>query len=206
MRAGLAGRVVDKYPELVFRVDFVRALFPDARFVAILRDGVDTCSSVTGWSQRKGRQVKGETHDWWGRNGRKWRLIVDELLPEHRDLAHLGDVLRDAPDHRDRAAVEWILSMREARAAAARHEAVMSIKYEDLCAAPTEVLERLQDHCGLRRDPVFADYAAEVLSAADAYEPLELLPELIPAFVGELNAMGYGDSASRVRARGADAR
>ena len=25
-------RLVDKYPELIFRVDFVRALFPDARF------------------------------------------------------------------------------------------------------------------------------------------------------------------------------
>jgi hypothetical protein len=29
-------RVIDKYPELVFRVDFVRALFPEAKFLLIV--------------------------------------------------------------------------------------------------------------------------------------------------------------------------
>ena len=39
-------RLVDKYPELIFRVDFVRALFPDARFVFLVRNGWDTCHSI----------------------------------------------------------------------------------------------------------------------------------------------------------------
>ena len=39
-------RVVDKYPELIFRVDFVRALFPDARFIFLVRNGWDTCQSI----------------------------------------------------------------------------------------------------------------------------------------------------------------
>ena len=32
-------RLVDKYPELIFRIDFVRALFPDARFIFLARNG-----------------------------------------------------------------------------------------------------------------------------------------------------------------------
>lgn len=204
MRVGLARRVVDKYPELVFRIPFVKALFPDARFVAILRDGVDTCSSVTGWSRRKGTTVDGETHDWWGRDGRKWRMIVDEIVPEHADLAPLQTVLRETADHRDRAAVEWIVSMREARAVAAANPEVLAIRYEDLCAEPVAVLARITAHCRLPEDPVFVDYARTVLSAQDAYAPLELLPALVAPFRTELEAMGYGANLARVTARGTE--
>lgn len=203
LRAGFAKRVVDKYPELVFRVPFVLRLFPDARFIAILRDGVDTCSSVTGWSRRKGEEVDGETHDWWGRDDRKWHMIVDELVPEHPDLAPLQDALHTATDHRDRAAVEWIVSMREARAMAAAHPEIAMLKYEELCADPEPELARLCDHCGLSADPLFVSYAKEILSGAEAYKPLELMPELIAPFQDELRTMGYEASLERVTPRAA---
>ena len=201
LRAGFARRVVDKYPELIFRIPFVKALFPKARFVAILRDGVDTCSSVTGWSRRKGEVVSGETHDWWGRDDRKWLMIVDELVPEHDDLAPLQAQLRVCKDHRDRAAVEWIISMRAARVAAQEHAEVLAVRYEDLCAQPDTILAEICAHCDLSSDDVFVDYAKTVLSAADSYAPLELMPELISPFCKELKDMGYGTSVDRVSAR-----
>lgn len=200
LRVGFAQRVVDKYPELVFRVPFVKALFPKAKFIAILRDGVDTCSSVTGWSKRKGETVGDEMHDWWGRDDRKWHMIVDELVPEHADLALLQDKLKSVTDHRDRAAVEWIISMREAQMAANNHPEVLAIKYEDLCADPERILPLMLDHCGLDADPVFTDYAKTVLSAAEKYKPLELMPELVAPFCEALNEMGYADSIARVAA------
>src|SRR5690348_18429056 len=99
MRWGMASRVVDKYPELIFRVPFVLGLFPRARFVGILRNGVDTCVSVADWSKRKGQTRGGEVHDWWGRDGRKWRLLVDQIVPDHADLAPLQETLRRTTDH-----------------------------------------------------------------------------------------------------------
>jgi len=57
-------RLVDKYPELIFRVDFVRALFPDARFIFLGRNGWDTCHSIAIWSARLGVHFDGEKHDW----------------------------------------------------------------------------------------------------------------------------------------------
>ncbi len=201
LRAGFAERVVDKYPELVFRVPFVKALFPKARFVAILRDGVDTCSSVSGWSKRKGETIGEETHDWWGRDGRKWLMIVDELVPEHKDLTPLQDKLRSATDHRDRAAVEWIISMREARAVAEAHPEVLAITFEDLCAKPEETLQRLTNHCDLSSDETFTDYAKTILRAPEAYKPLELMPELVEPFCDELQKMGYDASVERVKSR-----
>lgn len=201
MRVGFARRVVDKYPELIFRIPFVKALFPKARFVAILRDGVDTCSSVTGWSRRNGEEVQGETHDWWGRDDRKWLMIVDELVPEHDDLAPLQDALRIATDHRDRAAVEWIISMRAARQAARDHSEVLAVRYEDLCDRPEAILADICTHCDLACDDTFVDYAKTVMSAAEAYDPLELMPGLVAPFAKELEEMGYGASVDRVTPR-----
>lgn len=202
MRWGMASRVVDKYPELIFRIPFVLQLFPRARFVAIVRDGVDTCASVVGWSRRKGETRSGEIHDWWGRDGRKWRLLVDQIVPEHPDLAPLQDKLRQTSDHFDRAAVEWILSMREARGAGdAWPEQVLNVRYEDLCADPATILPRITAHCGLSDDPVFTNYARSVLSAAQAHGGLRLMPELLLPFRETLVTMGYAGSRDRVQAR-----
>ena len=55
-----AKRLVDKYPELIFRVDFVRSLFPDARFIFLVRNGWDTCQSIAAWSKRLGVEINGE--------------------------------------------------------------------------------------------------------------------------------------------------
>lgn len=200
---GLGRRIIDKYPELIFRIPFVLDLFGQARFVAILRDGVDTCTSVTGWSQTNAVRRAGQTHDWWGRNDRKWKLIVDQLVPGDPDLAPLAAVLARAHDHRDRAAVEWILSMRAAQKAQTDYPgAVLCIRYESLCAAPRPVLTAVLAHCGFSHDPVFEAYAISVLTPAHAQtKPLGLMPDLVRPFKKALADLGYQDSQSRVEAR-----
>jgi len=199
---GRAGCVVDKYPEMVFRIGFLRALFARARCVAILRDGVDTCCSVTRWSARKGRQSGETSTDWWGRDGRKWRLIVDQLVVDDPDLAPLAPMLRDTQNHNDRAAVEWILAMRAAQQAHADHpDTVLIIHYEALCSAPDRTGARILHHCGLDHDPVFFDYARAVLRAPDNLKTLRLAPTLVPVFCRALGEMGYGASVPRVLAR-----
>lgn len=198
---GRGRRIVDKYPELVFRTGFARALFPQARFIAILRDGVDTCASVTGWSGRKGATVGQNRHDWWGRAGRKWQMIVDQIVPEHPDLAPLQPLLRATTDHRDRAAVEWIVSMREARRAAAEDPDTLAIRYEDLCASPAQVIARMLDHCALPPDPVMLDYARTILSPTRPHGDLDLMPALVAPFTETLSQMGYDQSIGRVRPR-----
>jgi len=87
-------RVVDKYPELLFRFPFVKALFPDAKFLFLARNGWDTIHSITGWSKRLGVEKKGEAHNWWGADDRKWQLLVSQIVPEHPDLSpHQADML-----------------------------------------------------------------------------------------------------------------
>ena len=73
-------RIVDKYPEIVFRIPFVKNIFPDAKFIFLVRDGWDTCKSIMDWSISKGSQLSSKREDWWGVNNRKWRLMVEELV------------------------------------------------------------------------------------------------------------------------------
>lgn len=202
MRLGMVNRVVDKYPELVFRIPFVVKLFPAARFITIIRDGVNTCSSVVNWSIRKGVEVDGLKHDWWGVDDRKWRQMVDELIDEQPDLAPHKAALRKNSDDRDRSAVEWIVTMREAmRAMQSYPEQLLVIRYEDLCANPTQIISKITDHCGLEPDPGLISYARQILEEAGSYSNIELCDYLVEPFQSTLTQIGYAQSSHRVKTR-----
>lgn len=201
MRWGGARRVVDKYPELVFRVPFVLALFPQARFVALFRDGVDACSSVRNWSQRNSDFAGDEVHDWWGRDDRKWNTLVNQIVPSYPDLAAFRDQLLETEDHIDRAALEWIVSMRELIEVREDYPEVLAINYELLCRDTPSQLDRMTQHCGLEPDPVFTKYATAILEPVEPYGEIEIMPALVTPFKEMLKKLGYEASLPRIKAR-----
>lgn len=175
LRLSFTTRVVDKYPELIFRVPFVRQIFPDAKFLFLSRDGWDTCASISNWSTRLGVNAEGETHDWWGVDRRKWKLLVEQIIPEHPDLAPYMDNLQELTDHRAMAATEWIVSMREGLRLLKDHPAdVLHVPYAQLCNDPAEICARIANFAGLRHDEVFLGYARSVLTAAEPSEGFTL--------------------------------
>jgi len=184
LRFSLNSRVVDKYPEMIFRVPFLRKVFPDARFLFLSRNGWDTCSSIEAWSGRLGKQVDGETHDWWGVNGRKWELLVDQLVPEHEDLAVHRSYLRGLHDHRLRAAVEWIVTMREGMALLRDNPGdVLHVPFSRLCKEPDLMMNEITRFAGLAPDEIFQNYARQTLKCPTAYKKFELPQEIAGAFV-----------------------
>ena len=186
-------RVTDKYPELVFRIPFVRAIFPDARFVFLVRDGRDTCRSIESWSERKGVRSIGEFHDWWGADNRKWRLMLEQLVPEEETLAGSLDEIRGFDRHADMAAVEWIVTIREGLRHAARYpHDVYTIRYESLVADPRKELSRLLDFCGLPQDETFLSFAERKLVPAPPKDgALGLHPAIRGPFDETAKALGY---------------
>lgn len=195
LAATLCSRVVDKYPELIFRVPFVKAIFPDARFLFLSRDGWDTCSSIEQWSVRLGETVNGERHDWWGVNGRKWELLVSQIVPEHVDLAPYKAELLALQDHRAMAAVEWIVTMREGLALLKRDPgSVMHVPYEELCAQPEAMARRIADFAGLAEDECYLRYARKVLSPPGKRAPFELPDWLKAPFEATQRALGHEEA------------
>ena len=190
-----AKRIVDKYPELIFRVDFVRALFPDARFIFLVRNGWDTCHSIDAWSKRLGVQVNGETHDWWGADNRKWKLMVDQLVSTDDDLNEIVEDVINFDRHLDRAVVEWVVTMREGfRVIESIPECTHTIRFEELTLKPEETLSELCDFCELSTDITFLNYARRTLNPVPIREHFDLHPKIAPIFYDTMARLGYNSS------------
>lgn len=193
LTASVSSRVVDKYPELIFRVPFVQSIFPDAKFLFLVRNGWDTCHSIQGWSNRLGEQIGDEVHDWWGVDRRKWNLLVEQLVPEHADLKPYAAEMRNWNTQTDMAAVEWIITMREGLALLKQYpNDVLRIDYEALCVAPRQ---RLKDTVAFIEadvsDEIFYKYAEETLKQTPAKRPFLLHSAIEKPFLETMRQLGY---------------
>lgn len=185
-------RLVDKYPELIFRVDFVRSLFPDARFIFLVRNGWDTCHSIATWSKRLGVQINGEKHDWWGVNDRKWRLLVEQLVKTDLMFSKIADEVEHFERHLDRAIVEWILTMQEGlRLMQASSDCIHLTRFEDLTLEPDKTVAALCDFCELSADSKFSAYAQQTLHPVPARKPFDIHPKIAPIFHDTMAKLRY---------------
>lgn len=192
LRSIFSGRLVDKYPELVFRVPFVRAIFPDARFIFLVRNGWDTCASIDKWSGRCGEQSNGEIHDWWGVNQRKWKLMVRELIVPDPYYSNILDVVPTLHRHVDMAALEWVVTMREGlRRMKDNSDCILMIRYEDLTQSPRKVLSDIAQFVHLQDDKTFLDYAEVTLKPSRSHPEFSIHPKLRPLFDETMSALGY---------------
>lgn len=188
----LSSRVADKYPELIFRVPFVRAIFPDARFIFLVRDGWETCASIESWSKRCGETSGGETHDWWGVNQRKWHLMLDQLVSPDPYFANALEAIRGFERHLDMAATEWVVTMREGlRRMDENGDCIRMVRYEDLVDSPRQVLAEIAQFADLSEDETYLRYGEETLKSAPHHAGYSIHPALRPLFDETMQALGY---------------
>jgi hypothetical protein len=193
LAATFAGRVVDKYPELIFRIPFVKSIFPEAKFLFLVRNGWDTCRSIDNWSKRLGTSDGVETHDWWGVNRRKWNFLLDQIVVEHADLAVHINEMRNWTSHVDMAAVEWIVTMREGlRIQQLYPDDVLRVTYEELCTQPQAVLTGICKFVDLPVDDErFFSYAKQTLQPTGKQRQFPLNPAIEAAFMLTMKDLGY---------------
>lgn len=193
LSATFSRRIVDKYPELIFRIPFIRSIFPDAKFLFLTRNGWDTCHSIMNWSQRLGRQRKNETHDWWGVNRRKWRLLTTEIVSQHRDLSAHVAAMQTWSDQVDMAAVEWIVTMREGLKLLQQLPGdILHVRYEALCNAPQKTMAQIVSFLELAGDDEsFFQYAKSSLKPAVAKNACALNPLIRKPFLKTMRELDY---------------
>jgi len=110
-------------------------------------------------------------------------------------------VIRRFTRQTDRAAVEWMLSMREGlRLVDELPDTVLPVRYEDLVRAPVTTLRRIGEFCELPPAPLTLNYASRVLRpAATESHPLEIDPVIAPQFEVVRSQLGYGGAGSSAR-------
>ena len=150
---GRKHHLLDKTPRNALRVGFVDALFPDARFIYLKRDGRENTNSlINAWRTPRYRTYElPEPHRISGVDPRWWKFI---LYPGWRDdLEGPVEVV---------AAKQWIASndhaMRDLSAlpSARRFE----VRYEDLVDDPVEEVGKILGFLDLPYEPAVKDKAA----------------------------------------------
>ncbi len=122
--------LVEKLPINSFRIPFLIAHFPDARFVHIVRNGVEVARSIARRSAAAG---------WYGKY--KWELLGDYA----RARAGLGGLVNLCHTDYERGLLEWRLSLEAVHDSAdlLEPDAFLEVSYADLIGAPAETLTRV---------------------------------------------------------------
>jgi hypothetical protein len=122
------------------RVGFLQAVFEDARFVHIVRDGRPVVSSLL--------QV-----DWWrgwqGPSNWRWGDLTPSQAAEWERHDRSFVAL---------AAIQWkiLMDATERARQLVEEDRFLEVRYEDLCANPPATLRTIADFCELRWTPRFA--------------------------------------------------
>jgi LPS sulfotransferase NodH len=156
-------RVVDKYPELIFRIDFLKRIFPDAKILFLMRNGFQTAASTEQWINNHVEHRGKEVHDWWGLNNRKWKLLVEQVIPESKLLHAHVEKIKTITSQLEKAVVEWIVTMEEGIIFREKYpENMLPVKYEELTANPEAVLLKIFSFCNLQYDAKCIQYAKSI--------------------------------------------
>ena len=139
-RKDLAGDVLlEKNPKHVLRIPFLRALFPDAKVLHIIRDGRDVTTSLM-----------------FRNRGTNWG---------HLEVPGWRDLLEEYPEaHHIRCAHQWRIAIETARGDAEElpDGSYLEVRYEELVRSPLETLEPVFDFLGLDVAPEVRAFAEKI--------------------------------------------
>jgi Sulfotransferase family len=172
--------LVEKFPINSFRIAYIHAMFPDARFIFMVRHGLDVARSIAKLAPRG---------LWFGHKDYKWRLLSD--LARKSGDARLVEL---CTSEEMRGLLEWRLSVLAARAALERlpRGRWIEIRYEDLVADPLAVCRQLEAFLGLPPSEAMRRFASvELGRRSHAASVGDLSPEAREIAGGLLAELGY---------------
>lgn len=171
-------RMVEKLPANSFRLGYVQALFPDARFVALVRNGLEVARSIQNYIQDPPH-----AEPWYGKQDEKWHAL--KQVAQEQGLAErvawcTNDFLRGL--------LEWRLSvetmLRDLKELPQDRQ--MLIRYETFVAAPEEVAQRLMHFMDLPTSKNLLEYAKQNIARKSNVMTKEALPEAEDRVAGDL--------------------
>lgn len=185
-------RLLDKYPEHIFRVDYLLSIFPDAKIIFITRSGVDAVASIAKWSQDNGLEQSDSVEDWWGRNDAKWHYLCQQVLSQMPYQSALSNLDLPKLDHVNRAALEWVVTMDAGiKARQDFPDQIETVSYESLLTEPETFFDSLFKFCELSPQQDVIDYAKSKIFQQRPRPMPDLLPEIKPLFEATMQRLNY---------------
>lgn len=178
-------RLIEKMPEHVFRMRWLSAMFPKAKFIHVIRNGRDVALSLaealTRWFPR----------GYW-ESSRHYGIFRDYAAQRPGLWRKLGYITERA-DNYPRALFVWLCSATEGRNAGYElgPEKYMEVRYEALVSDAEHELRRVFDFLNEHWVSVVSEYADRVLRTDSLHKP-DPDPALTRAIAGDLlEELGY---------------
>ena len=202
--------IVEKTPHNILKIPYVRAIFPEARFIYIVRNPLSFVSSVELKWQRpvKTRRIKfrlrttplTQLHHYLGRFiKQQWysRVLKRKYLPmwgpRYRGIQQ---DLKDT-DLLTVIARQWARAAAKAERDLAHFEPgqVLRLRYEDFVDDPLSGLQQICEHCGLEMTTDLARQVQDMVKTDrklkwQRFEPGELA-RIMPELMSEMQRAGY---------------
>lgn len=191
-RGSTASVLVEKTPYNAMRIGFLRALHPRARFVHIVRNGLDVVRSIEKLATTNSYRIglRSDFNQWWGASDARWR----HLSRDGADAGYFKDEVGGIMHDETRAAYEWLVSLLEVeRWREALGPDLLELRYEDLIADCGHTFARVADFLGVEASPEWcADADTRVVPTRPyAARPLVLPERMCEAFNAFQRAHGF---------------
>jgi Sulfotransferase family len=143
MSASAGLTMVEKSSINALRIGYLNALAPEARFVHIVRDGVEVAHSIERIAAvTKKLALRPLLNEWWGVGNVKWTTLERDGRASGYYPDEVGLLATDA----QRGAYEWLLSLHEVQAwRACLGSRFCELRYQDLVDNPSETLRAVTD-------------------------------------------------------------
>jgi CelD/BcsL family acetyltransferase involved in cellulose biosynthesis len=164
MSASAGLTMVEKSSINALRIGYLDALAPEARFVHIVRDGVDVAHSIERIAAVTRRLTfRPALNKWWGVDNVKWTT----LSRDGRAGGYYPDEVRLLRTDAQRGAYEWLLSLREVGAwRACLGSRFCELRYQDLIDNPRETLRAVMDSVHMPCPDGWVEQAAALVEPA----------------------------------------
>jgi hypothetical protein len=156
--------LVEKSPINALRIGYLNAMAPEARFVHIMRDGVDVAHSIERLAAVTRRMAfRAPLNEWWGVGDAKWAA----LERDGREAGYYSDELHWLTRDVQRGAYEWLVSIHEVeRWRASLGARFVELRYQDLITDPRGTLQAVMKSVGLSCPQWWLDQAAGKVNRA----------------------------------------
>jgi hypothetical protein len=167
--------LIEKLPINNFRLGLIRAIFPDARFIHIYRNGLEVARSIEKESER-GR--------WFAAYSYKWDQLV-RYAQSKDDTSALPEI---CTSFYEKGLLEWRLSTEVAVAflKGIPQDSFIEISYESLIDNPVETVAQVQRFIGIEDDPEVTRFVSKAIQRRSIRLHPPVLSEKEQAIGGDL--------------------
>jgi glycosyltransferase involved in cell wall biosynthesis len=191
-----ASLVIEKTPFNACRLGYLECLSPGAKYVHLIRDGVDVARSIDKLSKDKSYQISGKPmlNRWWGRGGCKWTSLAEDGIA----AGYFTDEIPLLKSYEAKGAYEWVVSVAEVDRWRSRlGDRLLEMSYDELTAGPNESMKKICAFLGLSMPANWSGRAISLIDSArrNAGRPLVLPPRLCEEFNRLQERFGYENRA-----------